>query len=125
VPEGIVLARLDRLLARMLGRAARSLPAGVPVIDLHGLGVKDALAATERFLRESAERGIPEVRIVYGKGRGSPGGRGILCEVIPRWLAAEGRRYVTSATPEPDASGADGAIRVHLFSQRSRRGGDP
>ena len=89
---------------------------GTPVLDLHGLGVRDAIAATERFLRECAAEGATEVRIVYGKGHGSPGGRGVLREVIPRWLAAEGAAYVESATPEPDASGGDGAIRVRLIA---------
>jgi DNA-nicking Smr family endonuclease len=101
------------LLARLVG-AARGTRGGVPVLDLHGYGVKDALALTERFLTDAAAADVPEVRIVYGKGRGSPGGRGVLCEVIPRWLAAEGSRFVASASPEPDASGADGAIRVRL-----------
>jgi len=101
---------LGRLLARLLHFAS----GGVPVLDLHGLGVRDAVAATERFLHDCAADGVREVRIVYGKGRGSPGGRGVLREVIPRWLAHEGAHLVASAVPEPDASGADGAIRVRL-----------
>ena len=102
---------VDRLLARLLrGGGGR----GVPVLDLHGFGVRDAIAATERFLHECTAEGVAEARIVYGKGRGSPGGRGVLCEVIPRWLAHEGAALVTSAAPEPDASGADGAMRVRL-----------
>jgi DNA-nicking Smr family endonuclease len=95
-------------------RASAAVPGRVPELDLHGLGVKEAIAETEHFLRDACAEGVPEVRIVYGKGRGSPGGRGVLCEVIPRWLAADGSRYVTEATPEPDQSGADGAIRVRL-----------
>ena len=101
---------LDRLLARFVRGAA----GGIPVLDLHGLGVRDAVAATERFLRDCAADGVSEARIVYGKGRGSPGGRGVLREVIPRWLAHEGARFVVSAVPEPDASGADGAMRIRL-----------
>jgi DNA-nicking Smr family endonuclease len=105
---------LDALLARLLRGAARALPAGVPVLDLHGLGVQDALAACERFLAEAAADGTPEVRIVYGKGRHSAGGRGVLREVVPRWLDGPGRRFVASAEPEPDARGEDGAMRVRL-----------
>ena len=104
---------LDRLLLRLLHGATGGSPA-VPVLDLHGYGVKDAIAATERFLAESSTAGIKEIRIVYGKGRGSPGGRGVLREVIPRWLATDGRRWVASATPEPDGRGEDGAMRVIL-----------
>ena len=105
-------ALVDRLLLRLVARARAG--AGVPVLDLHGFGVQDAVVATERFLREAAAEGAPEVRIVYGKGRRSPGGRGVLREVIPRWLAAEGRTLVASAEPEPDHHGEDGAIRVRL-----------
>ncbi|HEY2387541.1 MAG TPA: Smr/MutS family protein [Candidatus Binatia bacterium] len=108
------MAEEPGLLARLVTRLLRGAGGGVPVLDLHGLGVRDAVAATERFLRECAADGVREVRIVYGKGRGSPGGRGVLREVIPRWLAHEGAALVASAVPEPDASGADGAIRVRL-----------
>jgi DNA-nicking Smr family endonuclease len=105
----------ETLLARLLRDAGVR---GVPVLDLHGLGVRDALAATERFVRECAADGVVEGRIVYGKGRGSPGGRGVLREVVPRWLATEGAPWVASATPEPDASGADGAMRVRFARRR-------
>ena len=109
---------LDRLLMRGL-RAARAAHATrAPRLDLHGLGVQDAIAATECFLRDAQAAGIAEVRIVYGKGRHSPGGRGVLREVVPRWLAADGRRYVASATPEPDASGEDAAIIVAIAADR-------
>lgn len=75
---------------------------------------------SERFLAEAVASGLQEVRIVYGKGRHSPDGQGVLREVIPRWLAAEGRRWVTSATPETDAYGEDSAIRVHLVPREPR-----
>ncbi len=107
-------SRLVRILTRWLSTAAPASTAGMPVLDLHGLGVQDALAATERFLAEAVAAGEPVVRIVYGKGRHSPGGRGVLREVIPRWLADEGGRWVADAAPEPDARAEDAAIRVHL-----------
>lgn len=104
----------DRALALCLRAASIALPGAEPRLDLHGLGVQDAIAATERFLAEAQQAGTPRVRIVYGKGRHSPSGRGVLREVIPRWLAADGRRYVASATPLPDAYGEDGAMRIEL-----------
>jgi DNA-nicking Smr family endonuclease len=104
----------DRVLLRWLRAAAPASIARQPLLDLHGLGVRDAIAATERFLAEAQAAGIAEVRIVYGKGRHSPGGRGVLREVIPRWLGDEGRRWVASAEPEPDARGEDAAILVRL-----------
>ena len=87
-----------------------------PVLDLHGLGVKEALAETERFLRQAAEAGEGQVRIVYGKGRGSPGGVGVLRAVIPRWLDGEGAVWVERYERDLDDSGDDGAVRVFLRS---------
>ena len=50
---------LGRLLARLLHGAS----GGVPVLDLHGLGVRDAVAATERFLHDCAADGAIRVRL--------------------------------------------------------------
>jgi len=85
-----------------------------PTLDLHGLGVKEAVAETERFLRAAAAAGEPQVRIVYGKGRGTPGGIGVLRAVIPRWLEQEGAPLVERWERDLDASGNDGAVRVWL-----------
>ena len=84
----------------------------MPTLDLHGLGVQAALRETERFLAEAQEEGLGSVRIVYGKGHRSPGGRGVLREVIPRWLDGDGHRYVRRWERCPDATGADGGMIV-------------
>jgi len=97
-------------------QAIRSAFGIVPTLDLHGLGVRDALVATERFVRDAHAHGITEVRIVYGKGHGSPGGRGLLREVVPHWLATDGATLVSRYQREPDHSGADGGARVWLRS---------
>jgi DNA-nicking Smr family endonuclease len=110
---------VDRLLARFLRLGARTGMATIPVLDLHGLGVQDAIAATQAFLRDATADGVREVRIVYGTGHRSPEGHGVLREVIPRWLASNASAWVESARPEPDASGADGAMRVRLKAPRS------
>ncbi len=83
-----------------------------PILDLHGFGVRDALQAAECFLREAREEGTTVVRIVYGKGHGSPGGRGVLREVIPQWLEANSAGLVERFERLPDASGADGSVKV-------------
>ncbi len=85
-----------------------------PTLDLHGLGVREAVAEVERFLRQVQACGEPVVRIVYGKGHGSPGGKGVLRDVIPSWLAREGVGLVERYERLPDATGADGAVRVWL-----------
>ncbi len=84
----------------------------LPTLDLHGLGVREALRETERFLRDAQAQGVPSLRIVYGKGRRSPGGRGVLREAIPHWLDTNGRNLIRRYEQRPDASGADGAVIV-------------
>jgi DNA-nicking Smr family endonuclease len=86
----------------------------VPTLDLHGLGVRDALDEMERFLRHAQSLNERAVRIVYGKGHGSPGGQGVLREVVPRWLEREGAALVEGYERLPDASGADGSVKVWL-----------
>ena len=106
-------------------RAVRNLFGLVPTLDLHGLGVKDALAETEAFVRAAQSAGEPVVRIVYGKGKRSPGGRGVLREVVPHWLEHEGADRVERFERLPDATGADGSVRVWLraASRRPAPGG--
>jgi len=86
----------------------------VPTLDLHGFGVRDALTVTEHFVRDAAARGETVVRLVYGKGRGSPGGRGVLRDVIPHWLDHDGAAWVERYERLPDATGADGSVKVWL-----------
>lgn len=90
----------------------------VPTLDLHGCGVREALENTEGFLRQAQALNEPVVRIVYGKGRNSPGGRGVLRDVVPRWLEREGAELVERYQRLPDDSGADGSVRVWV-RQRS------
>ncbi|MGH7785218.1 MAG: Smr/MutS family protein [Candidatus Binatia bacterium] len=94
---------------RKLVRAALGI---MPTLDLHGLGVPAALRATEDFLREAQEAGLGSVRIVYGKGKRSPRGRGVLREAVPQWLESTGRPFVRRFERRPDASGADGGMIV-------------
>jgi DNA-nicking Smr family endonuclease len=98
---------LDRL-----RRSVRALLGVTPTLDLHGFGVADALRATEGFLRRAQTLHEPVVRIVYGKGHGSPGGRGVLREVVPHWLEHEGLDLVERVRRLPDATGADGCVEV-------------
>ena len=96
----------------------------MPTLDLHGLGVQDALRETEQFLRDAQEAGLGSVRIVYGKGRRSAGGRGVLREVIPRWLDTDGRVFVRRYERRPDSSGADGGMIVWVREPLDDESGD-
>jgi DNA-nicking Smr family endonuclease len=56
-------------------------------IDLHGLRRDEAREALRDFLNEAARRGQRCVRVVHGKGHGSPGRRPVLKAKVQRWLA--------------------------------------
>lgn len=94
-----------------------------PTLDLHGLSVKEALRLTANFVETSFRSGISPIRIVYGKGLGSPGGRGILREIIPRWCEKEGRSWVESFKREVDLKGGDGSILLFLRRALPPEGG--
>jgi DNA-nicking Smr family endonuclease len=106
----------------VLRRLLRELLGLVPALDLHGLGVRDALTQTELFLREMADRGEREVRVVYGKGRGSPGGVGVLRQAVPAWLEQHGGGLVERFSREVDRDGNDGAMRVWLVRRTGGSG---
>ena len=95
---------------RMLSRAA--FPNRSPEIDLHGLRVYEALSAVEQALHEAEKAGDNRIRIVCGKGKGSPGGRGVLREAVAGWLEEHG--YAGRYRRDMDRDGRDGAIYVHL-----------
>jgi len=112
-----VLARIRQLIHTALGV--------VPTLDLHGLGVREALLETERFLRDAQAHRVRQVRIVYGKGRGSPGGRGVLREAVPRWLDGAGAELVASYRRQPDASGVDGGALISVRARPAPRHDTP
>ena len=85
-----------------------------PTLDLHGLSVKEALQQTREFVMASHHSGLPVVRIVYGKGLGSPGGKGVLREVIPKWCENEGKAWIERFQREVDLKGGDGTILLYL-----------
>jgi DNA-nicking Smr family endonuclease len=97
----------------------RSLFGLTRTLDLHGLGVKEAVVETEQFLREARAAGETQVRIIYGKGRRTPGGVGVLRAVIPLWLDEEGRDLGERYERDLDPSGDDGAVRVWLRPRTS------
>jgi DNA-nicking Smr family endonuclease len=56
-------------------------------IDLHGLRRDEAREALLGFLGEASRRGQRCVRVVHGKGHGSPGRKPVLKAKVQRWLA--------------------------------------
>jgi len=55
-------------------------------IDLHGLRREDAREALSAFIREACRQGIRCVRVVHGKGLGSPGKVPVLKGRVHSWL---------------------------------------
>ncbi len=84
-------------------------------LDLHGLGLEEARAAVEAFVRKRAVDGDRVVVVVHGKGSHSPRGRGVLRGEIAAWLS-QGRaaRHVAAFATAPDDEGGAGAVLVLL-----------
>lgn len=81
-------------------------------IDLHGLRTDEARDALGRFLRECHQQGLRCVRVVHGKGLGSPGRTPVLKDRVPRWLLQKSE-VLAFAQARP-ADGGAGALIVLL-----------
>ena len=55
-------------------------------IDLHGLRREEAREALAAFIRDAHRRGLRCVRVVHGKGLGSPGKTPVLKSKVQSWL---------------------------------------
>ena len=81
-------------------------------VDLHGMGVEEALATVEEALRAAKAAGGGRVRLICGKGKRSPGGVGVLREAVGGWLAKNG--YDGEFTRRMEGDGLDGSIMVEV-----------
>ncbi len=81
-------------------------------LDLHGLTRDEARDALARFVRDAGRRGLRCLRVVHGKGHGSPGRQPVLKAKVQRWLAqcAEVIAFAQASGPE----GGAGALIVLL-----------
>ncbi len=77
-------------------------------VDLHGCNRHEAHARVTLFLAEAQGAGKRCVRIVHGRGHGSPGREGILRQLVKSWLAR--RRDVLAFCHAPPFDGGDGAL---------------
>ena len=87
-------------------------------IDLHGLRSDEARDALGSFIREAHKQGIRCVRVVHGKGLGSPGKAPVLKDKVHRWLVQKAE--VVAFVQAQPAQGGAGALVVLL--QPVRRG---
>lgn len=87
-------------------------------VDLHGMRTDEAREALGSFIRESHKQGIRCVRVVHGKGLGSPGKAPVLKDKVHRWLVQKAE--VVAFVQAQPAQGGAGAVVVLL--QPVRRG---
>jgi DNA-nicking Smr family endonuclease len=81
-------------------------------LDLHGLRRDEARERLATFLRESARTGLRCVRVIHGKGNGSPGREPVLKAKVRGWLVQ--RSEVLAFTQARAADGGHGALIVLL-----------
>lgn len=81
-------------------------------IDLHGLNRDEAREALAGYLRECQRRGMRCLRVVHGKGHGSPGRQPVLKSKVQRWLAQSTEVIAFAQASGPQ--GGAGALVVLL-----------
>ena len=81
-------------------------------IDLHGLRRDEAREALAAFVRDAERRGLRCVRVVHGKGHGSPGREPVLKHRVHGWLVQ--KAAVLAFTQARAAEGGSGALVVLL-----------
>ena len=81
-------------------------------LDLHGLRVDEAREALGLFIRQAHRIGLRCVRVVHGKGLGSPGKEPVLKGRVQRWLVQ--KNEVLAFVQARPAEGGAGALVVLL-----------
>lgn len=81
-------------------------------LDLHGFRREDAREALAAFIREANKAGLRCVRVVHGKGLGSPGKIPVLKGKVQGWLIQ--KQEVLAFVQARPAEGGAGALVVLL-----------
>ncbi len=85
-------------------------------IDLHGMRRDEARERLSIFIREAHKQGIRCVRVVHGKGLGSPGKAPVLKSRVHSWLVQ--KQEVLAFVQAKPADGGAGALVVLLMASR-------
>jgi DNA-nicking Smr family endonuclease len=84
-------------------------------LDLHGMGVREARAQLELFLRTMRSRGERCVLVIHGKGEHSPQGVGVLRGEMAAWLSqGASSQHVAAFVTAREGDGGQGAVYVLL-----------
>ena len=81
-------------------------------IDLHGLRSDEARVALSEFIRLAQRQGLRCLRVVHGKGLGSPGKTPVLKSKVHSWLIQ--KNQVMAFVQAKPAEGGAGALVVLL-----------
>lgn len=85
-------------------------------LDLHGLRRDEAREQLGAFLRDADRQGLRCVRVVHGKGNGSPGREPVLKSKVKAWLVQKSE--VIAFTQARASEGGHGALIVLLRPAR-------
>jgi DNA-nicking Smr family endonuclease len=112
--EGLSYRRPDigHDVLRKLRRGAWTIQAQ---LDLHGLRRDEAREQLGIFLREVAKKGLRCVRIIHGKGYGSPGREPVLKAKVRSWLVQ--KQEILAFVQARASEGGHGALVVLLGPQ--------
>lgn len=106
--------RRPRVGADVVTRLRRGQWAIQAQIDLHGMRRDEAREQLAAFVRGAAQRGHRCLRVVHGKGLGSPGRQPVLKGKVQKWLAQSAD--VIAFTQATAPQGGAGALIVLLGS---------
>jgi len=109
--EELVYAR-EGISRQVLRRLRRGYWVVEDDLDLHGMNRREAALSVAEFLRRCRTRGMGCVRIVHGKGRGSPRREPVLKGKLRQWLLH--RDDVLAFCQAPPTQGGSGALLVLL-----------
>jgi DNA-nicking Smr family endonuclease len=91
-------------------------------LDLHGMPLEDARPAVDEFLASQQKRGHRCVLLITGKGKNSLGGRAVLREHVPQWLArGPSSRRVLAFVSARECDGGTGALVVLMRAGSSSK----
>lgn len=88
-------------------------------LDLHGLNREAARHAVAVFLAHCQDRDIRALRIIHGKGRGSPNSGPVIKALLDGWLRR--RKDVLAFCSARPHDGGTGAVYVLLRASQSSR----
>ena len=81
-------------------------------LDLHGLRRDEARERLNRFIHDARRSGLRCLRVIHGKGNGSPGREPVLKAKVKSWLVQ--KKDVIAFTQARASDGGTGALMVLL-----------